>query len=114
MDTQNKQIIRWAIETADLTLYYSIDSEFDPPENWDGSCPGDNGGEIHLIAQSETECLYGETTDDIAGASYLVGDCVIVADDSARAAVEDLLNRLFGSQSNWPDNYAQTRGWKLP
>ena len=86
---------------------------FEADETWNGSTPGANGGEIHLIAQNDAGCIYGETTDDIDAASYLVGDACIIADDSIRYAVEDLLDRLFGDQSNWPDNYAQTHGWKI-
>ena len=109
---ETRTIIAWAIDNADLTLYRTCPG-FEADENWNGSALGDNGGEIHLIAQNDTGCTYGETTEDIDAASYLVGDACIIAEGSARAAVGDLLDRLFGDQSTWPDNCAQTHGWKI-
>lgn len=107
-----RAIAEWAVKHyPDLTAYVAVDYTAD--DEWGGSAPGPNGGTIHLISQTESECIYGETTDDVDEADYLATDAGILQDGSPDQIVEELLGLVFGDQSTWPDTYAQTHGWKL-
>jgi len=106
-----RKLAAWAAENHSDSQFYVARPDFKPNEDWSGSEPGENGGEIHLIAQSETECLYGETTDNPDQADYLITSVGIAQGNDLM--VEQVLDILFGCQSQWPDGYAQTQGWKI-
>lgn len=110
MNKKQESIVKQALANGGYQLYYATDFLPDDENDWDGWAPGENGGEIHLIAQNDTAEIYGETTDDLAGASYLIGSAGIL--DEAGEQLERKLNEEFGRA--WPDNYAQTHGWFLP
>jgi hypothetical protein len=107
------KIIKWAMEHG-ITGYRTVDN-FVPDAEWGGESPGPNGGEIHLIAQMDTNRggreIYGETTGNPDDVSYLVTDDGMPQAGTDLAAVEELLDIVFNDQSEWPDTWAHTHGW---
>jgi len=111
MDQMKKKIIEFVLENGCNFRLYREDSDFEQPDDWPGRAPGLNGGEIHLIAQTDESALYAETTDSMEGATHLITSSGVQTPEHEMLC--DLLDELFGPQAKWPDNYAQTRGWKI-
>jgi len=115
-DHEITKIAEWVLGTGHYALY--ILRDFEPDEDWDwgGSAPGLSGGEIHLIAQSDDGAIYAETTTNAEQADFIIGEAGVIGPDEIVAKIEiieELLNALFGDQSDWPDTYAQTHGWRI-
>ena len=108
-----RQIVEWVLEHDGFFQLYIERPDFEPDDTWDGTAPGLEGGMIHLIASTDSDSTYAETTDDMEKADYLVSEMCILQPGTMRAMIIDLLDRAFGGQEQWPDNYAQTRGWRI-
>lgn len=131
MEQTKQAVVRWAMElmNADdagdepartLQLYRAVDEDDVPDslrEGNAGEVPGQHGGRIQVIGQTDNSSVYGETTDDVSAADYLCGDVGGSYTDPAMQArwdsVRSLLDAVFGDSDDWPDNYAQVMGWEL-
>lgn len=104
-------LIRVAMHIDDsLTLYVAC-PDFVADEDWGGSSEDEDGNEIVLLAQNDTDCLYGYETTDADKADYLITGRSSAFNTPELDALDELLDSVFGG--NWPDNYAQTHGWSI-
>ena len=77
-------------------------------ENHGGFMRG--GREYHLLAWQQTEesVIYGHRCRLSESPDLIIQDMTL--DDPWTAT----LDAAFGPHDDWPDNYAQTRGWRIP
>lgn len=108
-------IIEIAMETiGSASLYREVHLNAEQEEHLDnhGSVTID-GHEVHLLAQTQQDSIYGYEVSDASEANYLVADDLGPTPAPDVAVIVRVLDVLFGSMDDWPDNYAQTCGWDV-
>ena len=116
MKTETRDaILQIAMETMSSAKLYcevSLTDEQDAHFDDHGSVDVD-GHEVVLLAQTQQANIYGYEVKNAADANYLVSEAYGSFATPEIAVMIRVLDALFGSTDDWPDNYAQTNGWDI-